>query len=103
MKLRRRVGTDLANDLHSTVLPLEVSNRLVPNQRRFRFPTDEAQLGSLGAGKCKTKEKQEEEDETRQEFLGIEHREIPLPEDPWGVRSAIAQAGATFILCECLQ
>jgi hypothetical protein len=68
------VGTDLANDLNSTVLPLEVSNRLVPHQRRFRFPTNEAQLRSLGAGERKMKEKQEEKDETRQEFLGIQHR-----------------------------
>ena len=59
MKLRRRMRTDLPDDFDSRILPLEISNRLIPNLRRLWFPTDEAELGVLGAGERGIKKKEE--------------------------------------------
>ena len=42
------MGTDLPDDFDSRILPLEISNRLIPTLRRLWFPTDEAELGVLG-------------------------------------------------------
>jgi hypothetical protein len=65
------MGPNLPDDFNAGVLPFELSDRLIPNLRRFRFPTDKAELGDLGADCQWIKEKTE--GETRKEFLQIKH------------------------------